>query len=116
MTLEATRTQLRLHSESMELLKQFATPSEVGVACFHAFGQAKHFAVPAWIVDFVRAGYVEICRPIDPRPDDPIVDSPRVYFRTLVLTTLGFDACGIPRRDGIDNSTRKPQREVPTLF
>lgn len=84
-------------SEQIEFLKQFDSRLDVAAACYHTFGQGKHFAVPAWIVDAFKEGL--LVRGLDARgyaDDEPVIDSQRIYGREFMLTDKGRFAVGLP--------------------
>lgn len=80
--------------EVLRLLQQFDVPMNVGIACFHAFGQTKHFAAPRWIMDAVYDG--TLARVGD--SELPLDNSEKIYHIEFLLTDKGLSACGLPPR------------------
>ena len=79
--------------EQIALLSQFHSRLDVGMACYHTFGQQRHFAVPTWVCEAVKAGHLELWT----RDGDsgPVIDSPKIYAREFTLTSAGRIACGL---------------------
>ncbi len=80
--------------EVLRLLQQFDVPMNVGTACFHAFGQTKHFAAPRWIMDAVEAGWLD-------RVGDselPLDNSDKIYLIEFLLNENGLTVCELPPR------------------
>lgn len=92
-----------MNEELKRLLCEFEMSQVVEAACRETFGQSRHFAVPAMVKGAVRDGLLQVMD-----TDGPIVDSPAVYCRFLMLTDAGRNACGLQRAE-------KPKTER-TLF
>lgn len=80
--------------EVQRLLEQFDRPMNLGTACIHAFGQAKHFAAPRWIMDAIESGLID--RVGD--TETPLDNSDKIYWIEFLLTDKGLAECGLPPR------------------
>lgn len=85
----------KLKADSVDLLKQFASPTEIGVASFHAFGKRRCVFVPTWILQSIEKGFLEVST-LDQNKSSVVVDDQTFENRILVLTDAGRAELGLP--------------------